>query len=365
MTKATQNKIAAQNEIDKLLKILEESAPIGKAGTPRAVIKPFPKEITQFLSSEKTKVPEIKEITIQELFNISPITIQRGTETRLKKNRKYLSDDVAYCMETGRMFTAVRYPDGSKEIIDGNTRVANYQNELMRCIETGKPPRFEIPATVVLTTHEQNSVEEAMILYLTFDNASASEKPQEKMQGVKDVLGIAFKKDYLEKVNYKTGLKLAASKIPGCNIETIPNEEYGLMKEFRDELEYMDEHSEFDDSPIGGDDIAVLAGMMRKYRKSPIMLEKIMTLANKVFSPNSSGCIVMPNGGKNAASFLRDEYYNTKKHQRFGHRSAYRPELMGFWVHYLNESEGDKIIPRATNKSDGILTDIGNDFLRS
>jgi len=359
MTKAT------QKDITKLLKTLEASGPIGKDGTAKSVVKPFPQEIAQFLSSEKTKVPTVEEITLEELFNIAAINIQRDVTKRLGKNRKYLSNDITYCMETGRMFTAVRYPDGTMNLVDGNTRVAAYYNELIRCIETGKPPRFQIPATVVLTIHEQNSVEEGMLLYLTLDNGAASEKPLEKMQGVKDVLGIEFKKDYLDKVNFKTGLKVAASKIPGINIETIPNEEFGLMKEFREELEYMDNHSKFDDSPIGGDDIAVLAAMFRKFRHSRVMKEKIMELANKVFSPNSNGCVVMPNGGKNAAMMLRDEYYCAKKHQRFGHRSAYRAELMGFWVHYLAESEDDKIMPRATSKSDDILKRIGNDFLSS
>ena len=355
----------AKKNNDKLLELLAESAPIGKGGTPKSVIKPFPKEITQYFSSQKTKVPTIEEITIEELFNIAAIDIQRGTAKRLGKNRKYLTNDVSYVMETGRMFTAVQYPDGSKDLVDGNTRAMNYYNEIIRCIETGEPPRFEIPATVTLVTHKQNSKEEAMILYLTFDNVNASEKSIDKMEGVKDVLGIKFEKEYMDKVNYKTGLDVASSKMTGVYIEKIPNLEYGLMKEFKPELEYLDEHSNFENSPVGGDDIAVLAAMLRKFRCSHVMKQKIITLANKVFSPDGSGIIIMPNGGKNAAAMLRDEYYNSKATRRFPRRSCSRSALMGFWVHYLNESDNDKILPRATNKNDNMLQDIGNDFLGS
>jgi hypothetical protein len=366
MTKAAKKKTATQKkDVEALLKQLADSAPIGKDGTPKAVIKPFTKDITQYLSARETKVPEVVEVTIQELFNIAPVAIQRDVHLRKAKNRKYLSDNINYCVETGRMFSPVRYTDGSLELADGNTRVANYYDELVRCVETGEPPRFEIPATVTLVIHDQDSKEDAHMLYLSYDNAAASEKTIERMSGVKDVLGVKFKKPYLDKVNYKQGLKVVSGKIPGITIEKIPNEEYGLLKEFLPELEYLDKYSNFDSKPVGGDDIAIIAGLLRKFRHSPSMKRQIITLANKVFSPKGEGVIVLPNGGRNAVSYLRDEYYNSKPQRRFPHRSSKRSQLLGFWVHYLEESENDKILTSATKKSDDTLQGIGNAFLKS
>ena len=358
------SKIAPKLPNERLIKELHAGAPLGKKGKIKKVIKPFSKEITQYLSGRPTKVPEIKEITIQELFNIPTISIQREVIDRLAKNRKYLADPTHFCMETGRVFTAARYPDGSMDIIDGNTRIYNYYMELLRCIEKGETPRFEIPATVTLVIHDVESKEEGKLLYNTFDNKNAVETPLDKMKGAKDELELNFKKPYVSRVNFKQGLKIFASNIPGVNIEHIPTEEYGLLKEFTPELEFMDEHSDFD-SYANGDDIATIAGMLRKVRGVPSMQNRIIKFANYVFSASGEGVIANPNGSKNAVWFLRDEYTKKKHERRFGHRSSKRYEVLGMWAQYFDDWQDGKDLYSATKLSDELLKQKAKAFLTS
>lgn len=358
----TQNPLN-KNAQEELLNVLSEFAPIGKNGEPKSITKPFPKEITSLLSSQKTKLPEMKEITLQELFNINPIGIQREIKKRLLKNRKYLSDNTAYCMETGRMFQASRLPNGKLDLIDGNTRVGNYYNELERCVEESVPPRFDIPATVTLLIHEQDSVEDAHMLYLTLDNSKASENSKEKVSGAKDLLDIEFKQPYLEKISIN-GLKDISKKIPGCNIEEIPNPEYGIMKEFLPELKLMDKQTKFDNR-VDGMTIAVIVGLLRKFRCSTKTQNEIIDFANKILSPTSDGVIQMPNGERNAVAYIRDEYFQSPSARRFKHHSSTKMALVGFWVHYWGESTDDKMLPSATRKTDEQLKTIGNNFFRS
>jgi hypothetical protein len=356
--------IVMKKNADKLLKTLKANGPVGKRGKVQEVIKPWPTEITELLSSQATKVPTIQEITLPELFNIRTIAIQRDVKRRLKKNFKYLTDDVKYCAETGRIFSAVRLPNGELWLIDGNTRRQNYYEELLYCIDKGVPPRIDIPATVTLIVHETDNDEDAIMIYQTYDNANAVETSIDKMSGAVDMLEFNFKNPLLQRANWKTGL-VRIAKDMGNPVGNIPNEEYCAAVEFTPELEYFDEHATFTGKPVGGDDVALVLGFLRKNRHSDREKKFIMDFFNKVWSSDGEGSIVEKNGGKNAIAHLRNEYFTTKPNQRFPHRSSKRPALGGYLIYHYELSYNDEILSSACRKSEAQLKQDYKDYFKS
>ena len=340
-----------QENTQNLLNIIEAHAPIGKNGVAKSgTPAPLPDEIRQLLSSQKVVIPEIKEVTIEELFNIPAILCQRDTNKRINKNRKYLADGEHYKMETGRMFVAVRLPNGTMRLIDGNTRVANYHNEFIYCAKKSVPPRFAIPSSVVLTIYDQDTMEDAYSLYNTFDNSNAAENSTEKASGARDMLDINFKNGFLNK-NCVNTLKVLANKSQ-IHLEKSPTEEFGVIKEFKPELEYIDAHSKFDAAKIDGAIVGNIVGILHKNRFAQGAKKDIMDFFNCVFSPTGEGAIQTPNGEKNAVMHMREEFYLSVKNRRFTHRSSAKTAFFGWFVYYLEQSKGDKIIPKVKLSDD-------------
>ena len=354
------------SETDTLLEVLRTTKPVGKNGVSKSILPPWPAEINDLLSTEATKVPKIEEVTIQELFNINTVSIQRRVDkARKKANLKYLKDNASYCPETGRMFAAVELSDGSRWLIDGNTRVANYYDELRYAVKTGDCPRFDIPATVTLLIHYVDNLDDGIQLYYTYDNQNAVERAGHKMTGAIESLPTNFKNKALLKGNYRQGLKVIADTIPGISIKKIPSVEYGIIKEYLPELQYIDKNATFSDKPMGGDDIAIVAGMLRKNRASKREQQNIIDFENCVASQDGEGSIIDEEGRKNGIAHLHNEYFATKPNRRFPHRSSNRKQLLGLHLFYYDAWCEGKMLKNACGLSDDRLMQKANKFLES
>ena len=117
-----------------------------------------------------------------DLFKISPIFCQRNHVLRAKKVAKEIAKNPF--LGTGLEVALVEYPNGNREIANGNTRLYIWEN----FDEFG----VDIPSHLLVTTYKVTNKEEAKRIYDSFDSMTATENSKHKIQGKYRQLGLNF-----------------------------------------------------------------------------------------------------------------------------------------------------------------------------
>jgi len=115
-----------------------------------------------------------------DLFKLPPIFCQRNHELRASKVAKEIAKNPF--LPTGLEIALVEYPNGNREIANGNTRLYIWQN----FDEFG----VNAPSHLLTTTYKVCNKEDARRIYESFDSMTATETSKHKITGIYRQLGL-------------------------------------------------------------------------------------------------------------------------------------------------------------------------------
>ena len=150
-------------------------------GTLNAQLLSFPpleERPDNFFDNENPDVRN-ETVALEEFSGYKAISCQRDVELRAPRVRKMLKKK---WLSTHGMGDVVEYPDGTRERINGNTRVYVWN----------QPYAGPIPSHVSITIYSVKNEEEAKALYYTIDSSDAVEKNKDKITGYYRQLGLVF-----------------------------------------------------------------------------------------------------------------------------------------------------------------------------
>lgn len=122
--------------------------------------------------------PRTEILSYNDFKLIPPVTVQRNESMRLNKLKKRIRGST---LPTIAIVHVAEYPSGRRELLDGNTRKA-----LWNQANPGFAPPKELFALVYPVQNESEATE----LYYSFDNAGAAETGSEKITGYYRQLGL-------------------------------------------------------------------------------------------------------------------------------------------------------------------------------
>lgn len=283
----------------------------------------------------KTGSVTVEKNVLLETANAIPQFSEQRTidDARLKKVYSYLKCDT-YCSLSARTIIVAQYPDGSREIVDGNTRRELWHNERVKANETGIPSKIDIPKDVNLIIYHVKDHDEAVLLYFTFDNKNAHETVPDKIGGAMESLGIEFENPLLTLRKWKRMVQEIVRWIPE-SIDVGASEERAYIEFFEPELKQIDAAIEFNQA-LGNEVVGIMTGMLYVSRNNKARCRRILQFFNHV------GCKTgdyAANGKKNAVTFMISEYDKANIGRRYHFKSTHRNQMFGLWTYYFNDWE--------------------------
>ena len=140
---------------------------------------PLSERPENWFDNEKSGV-RLETIKLEEFSGYNAISCQRDVELRAARVKKMLQKK---WLATHGMGDIVEYPDGTRERINGNTRVYVWNQ-----------PGYagKIPSHIQVTVYPVKNLEEAKELYYTIDSSDAVEKTKDKITGYYRYLRLQF-----------------------------------------------------------------------------------------------------------------------------------------------------------------------------
>jgi len=139
---------------------------------------PMAQKPANFFDNENSGI-RLETVTLEEFSEYRAISCQRDVELRANRVKKMLKKK---WLQTHGMGDVVEYPDGSRDRINGNTRVYAWT----------QPYDGPVPSHINVTVYPVKNEEEAKALYYTIDSSDAVEKSRDKITGFYRQLGLQF-----------------------------------------------------------------------------------------------------------------------------------------------------------------------------
>lgn len=178
--------------------------------------------------STKTKLALAQGITFEEIpfdefVKIPPVHCQRDESLRVNKLRRVVRKSTVPTILEVRVG---EYPDGSRVLLDGNTRRALWKSGDKGVVA----PEF-VRATVYSLTDKKYAEE----LYYSFDNQGSAKNGAEIITGYYRKLHMSFDTPKLQRGSIGKSVKFALRGHP-----TIPNDMFTQIAYLKDELIILD-----------------------------------------------------------------------------------------------------------------------------
>ena len=168
-----------------------------------------------------------KQLSIQEFLNIPPVKSQRSVESHSGKIKKFLKENSYKQLPTLLDVQIAVFPDGDQQLLNGNTRSYIWSN----------PAKFGVDVPMHVRAHYYNVVDEqdAVNLYLSFDNQKASETGNDKITG-------AFRMNDMDIVTppFKSG-NIMSALLAACRGRSIDTKDiYAMVSYYKNEIVMID-----------------------------------------------------------------------------------------------------------------------------
>lgn len=282
-----------------------------------------------------------------DFFKYDEVRMNRNSEARASKIAKELSRTPF--IPSGLEVALVQYQDGTRKILNGNTRKWVWMNYS----DYGVAAPSHVYATIYNVTDER----EVESLYYSFDSSVAVETSKHKIQGYYKVLGLAFRDAKLA-----SGMLTKALQAITHNYVTEDGDQFSyktnplnVIAEFRDELLELDKLG-----TTGIKNQAVLAGIlmtMKKYgTKSPRIKKLVFNIKNGLTEVNgvhgADGCHYI-NFELNKRDYLGDMWGKTDGNSL--------PQNMNYILYCMERYMEDSLIKRIKFGKDTPYDNFWND----
>ena len=346
------------------MKYLRTIAPVGKTGKQlRKIPNPPGFESSDLLFGKQYgKQPLNVEVGVPlaTINQIRPIPIQR-TIDQSRKNHVigYLSGD-GYCDQTANVVVSAILPNGKEYLIDGNTRVAVWQDERIKAVETGVPSEINIPTFINKIVYPVKDMAAMELLYYTFDNKNAVETVKDKLGGAMESLSLEdksfalpFKNTIIQRRNWKRMMQAVAKEVPETLQDDV-SEERALIRMFHPELAIINARATFGNA-LGGEAVGQMSAMLYRARGNTSEQRNIMDFWNKV--GNRTGDFT-ENGMKNGVAHLQAEYDKSNTKRRYQHKSTHRLHMFGLQDYYYNLQKNGQLTKKKCGFTDTALNNV-------
>lgn len=211
-----------------------------------------------FFESKDLMENKVKKevLNTADLFKLPPIFCQRNHELRASKVAKEIAKNPF--LGTGLEIALVEYPNGNREIANGNTRLYIWEN----FDEFG----VNVPSHLFVTTYKVDNKQEAKRIYDSFDSMTATDNSKHKIQGIYRTLGLNFSDRTISTGTIGKGITYACDGYVDEDGETLNGKE--MLKNianFREELLVLDKIGLGGKALKGQPTIAAALMVLKKY----------------------------------------------------------------------------------------------------
>lgn len=195
-------------------------------------------------------------IRTADFFKLDEVPMQRNHSLRASKVAKVLKSTTSF-LPTGLEVSLVEYPEGRREILNGNTR----KHVWMHYDQYG----VTAPSHLLATVYKVKDINDVRILYYSVDSSEAVETSKHKIQGYCNELGLQLTDRKLMGGTFTKALEVIANNYVDEDGVPIKGNMKLTINEFIDEIEVLDrigiQGSEINTQPL----IAASLMLLKKY----------------------------------------------------------------------------------------------------
>lgn len=168
-------------------------------------------------------------IHTSDFFKYNEVPMQRNHSLRAKKVAKELTNSF---LATGLEVSLVEYPNGKREILNGNTR----KHIWMNYDDFG----VKVPSHLFATVYQVEDKNDVSALYYSVDSSAAVENSKHKIQGYCRELGIELTDRKLMTGTFTKALEAIATHYITEDGDIISGNMKSVISEFKDEIVALD-----------------------------------------------------------------------------------------------------------------------------
>jgi hypothetical protein len=240
--------------------------------------------MSKFFSTKDVVMDRISKETIRtaDFFKLNEVPMQRNQSLRASKVAKVLGSTTSF-LPTGLEVALVEYPNGKREILNGNTRKEVWMNYDKYGIVA--------PDYLLATVYQVKDVNDVATLYYSVDSSDATETTKHKIQGWCREFGIELSDRKLMGGTFTKALEAVAQYYITEDGIPLRGNAKNTIREFSEELLVMDrigiQGSNISNQPI----IAACLMVLKKYgAHNKKVYDMIVDLKNGMGSRTGKEC---------------------------------------------------------------------------